>query len=91
MSGRNSDAHAPAMKELLAVIDALIAPDGCPWDQEQTPKSLCDYLAEETFELIEGIRAGDNREAMEELGDVMFILLFMSNMRLNVSHLLQVV
>lgn len=78
MSGRNTDAPASALKELLGVIDALIAPDGCPWDQEQTPKSLCDYLAEETFELIEGIRAGDSHEAMEELGDVMFILLFMS-------------
>jgi ATP diphosphatase len=80
MSGSNSDAHAPAMKELLAVIDALLAPGGCPWDQEQTPKSMCDYLAEETFELIEGIRAGDNQEAMEELGDVMFILFFISTL-----------
>ena len=78
MSGRNNDAHTPAMKELLTVIETLIAPNGCPWDQEQTPESLCDYLAEETFELIEGIRAGDTEEAMEELGDVMFILLFMS-------------
>ncbi len=78
MSERNSDAHTSAMKELLAVIDTLIAPNGCPWDQEQTPESLCDYLAEETFELIEGIRSGDSTEAMEELGDVMFILLFIS-------------
>jgi len=80
MSGRNTDAPSSALKELLTVINTLIAPDGCPWDQEQTPKSLCDYLAEETFELIEGIRAGDSREAMEELGDVMFILLFMSTL-----------
>lgn len=78
MSGRNSDAHASAMQELIAVIDALIAPDGCPWDREQTPESLCDYLAEETFELIEGIRNGDVSEAKEELGDVLFILLFMA-------------
>lgn len=80
MSGRNNDAPMSAMNELLAVIDALIAPDGCPWDQEQTPESMCDYLAEETFELIEGIRLGDNNEAMEELGDVMFILFFISTL-----------
>lgn len=80
MSGSNSDAHASAMKELLGVIDALLAPDGCPWDREQTPRSMCDYLAEETFELIEGIRAGDPKEAMEELGDVLFILLFLGTM-----------
>lgn len=80
MSGRNSDAHAAAMQELLGVIDALIGPGGCPWDQEQTPLSMCDYLAEETFELIEGIRNGDTQEAMEELGDVLFILLFIGTM-----------
>lgn len=80
MSGRNSDAPATAMKELMDVIDALLAPDGCPWDREQTQRSMCDYLAEEAFELIEGIRADDPREAMEELGDVMFILLFIATL-----------
>jgi len=78
MSGSHTDAHAPALKELLDVIEALLAPNGCPWDQEQTPQSMCDYLVEETFELIEGIRNNDMKEAREELGDVMFILLFMA-------------
>lgn len=80
MSGRNTDAHATAVQELLDVIDALLGPDGCPWDKEQTPQSMCDYLAEETFELIEGIRNGDEKESMEELGDVLFILLFIGTM-----------
>ena len=80
MSGRNTDAHAAAMQKLFSVIDTLIGPDGCPWDKEQTPRSMCDYLAEETFELIEGIRTGDTKEAMEELGDVMFILQFIATM-----------
>lgn len=78
MSGRTANAHAPALQELIDVIDALLAPDGCPWDQEQTPRSMCDYLAEETFELIEAIRSNDDREAMEELGDTLFILLFIA-------------
>jgi len=80
MSGRNNDARTSAMRELIRVIETLIAPDGCPWDQDQTSLSLCDYLAEETFELIEGIRQGDTKEAMEEMGDVMFILLFMATL-----------
>jgi MazG family protein len=80
MSGRNTDAHAPALKELMDVIDALLGPGGCPWDQEQTPESMCDYLAEEAFELIEGIRQGDKEEAREELGDVLFILLFIATL-----------
>ena len=78
MSGKNRDAHAKALRDLNEVIDALTAPDGCPWDQEQTPLSMCDYLAEETFELIEAIRSGDTRETMEELGDTLFILLFIA-------------
>lgn len=80
MSKRNTDAHAVAFKELFKIIDALLAPDGCPWDREQTPESMCDYLAEETFELIEGIRNQDANEAMEELGDVMFILQFIATL-----------
>ena len=76
----NHDAAAAAMQKLLGVIDALLAPEGCPWDREQTPRSMCDYLAEETFELIEGIRSDDSREAMEELGDVMFIILFIATL-----------
>ena len=78
MSDAPTDSHAPALDNLLDVIRRLLAPGGCPWDQEQTPGSMCDYLAEETFELIEAIRTGDTREAMEELGDVLFILLFMA-------------
>lgn len=77
---KNHDAATAAMQELLDVIDALLAPDGCPWDKEQTPRSMCDYLAEEVFELIEGIRADDPREAMEELGDVLFIILFIATL-----------
>ena len=78
MSGINRDGHAAALLNLFDVIDALLAPEGCPWDQEQTAQSMCDYLAEETFELIEGIRSGNVREAMEELGDTLFILLFIA-------------
>jgi ATP diphosphatase len=68
------------MRELLDVIHALLGPGGCPWDQEQTPQSMCDYLAEEAFELIDGIRRGDRSEAKEELGDVFFILLFIATL-----------
>ncbi len=80
MSDKNTGAQATAIQELIDVIHALIAPDGCPWDQQQTPLTMCDYLAEETFELIEGIRSGDSGEAMEELGDVMFILAFIATL-----------
>lgn len=80
MSDRTFDDGAQALAELRDVLNSLLGPDGCPWDKDQTPVSLCDYLAEETFELIEGIRAGDTRETMEEMGDVLFILLFMNTL-----------
>lgn len=70
-------ADAPATP-LLETIQALLGPNGCPWDKEQTPQSLCEYLIEECFELVEAVRAQDTEETEEELGDVFFLLYFMS-------------
>lgn len=63
---------------LLDVIDTLLGPEGCPWDKEQTSHTLCDYIIEEAFELVEAIRDGKPDEAAEELGDLMFLLCFIS-------------
>lgn len=63
-------------ERIIEVIDTLTGPDGCPWDKEQTPQSMCDYLVEECFELVEAIRQNDPAEVAEELGDVLFLLLF---------------
>lgn len=69
-----------AANELQAVIEKLLGPQGCPWDREQTPKSLCDYLVEETFELVSAVRSDNPDEVREELGDVMFLLAFISRL-----------
>ncbi len=61
---------------ILSVLEKLLSPTGCPWDREQTPRSLCDYLVEETFELVDAIRADNLPEVREELGDVFFLLYF---------------
>ena len=65
-----------SLAKMQDVIDALLGPEGCPWDRKQTPLSLCDYIIEEAFELVSAIRAGDHAETAEELGDVLFLLLF---------------
>ena len=65
-----------SLAKIQEVIDTLLGPGGCPWDQKQTPASLCDYIIEEAFELVSAIRAGDDAESAEELGDVLFLLLF---------------
>lgn len=65
---------------VMEVVDSLLAPGGCPWDQEQTPGSLCEYLLEEAYELVDAIRHGSPREAMDEMGDVIFLLVFISRL-----------
>jgi tetrapyrrole methylase family protein / MazG family protein len=57
------------------VIERLNAPDGCPWDNEQTHESLRPYLIEEAYELIEAIDEGDADATAEELGDVLLQIL----------------
>lgn len=70
------------MNELEKLIDTahlLRAPGGCPWDAEQTHRSLIQYLLEETHELIEAIEAGSRDEVIEELGDVLYQVVFHSD------------
>lgn len=54
----------------------LRAPGGCPWDREQTHKTLLKYLKEESEELIQAVKRGDFRNLEEELGDVLLQVLF---------------
>lgn len=77
---KNPQAVGEAMAEIEAVIARLVAPGGCEWDQAQTPDTLCDYLAEETFELIDAIRRKDATGVSEELGDVFFLLLWLARL-----------
>ncbi len=62
--------------ELVAVMDQLRSPGGCPWDAEQTHTSLLPYLVEETYELVEAIENGDPDGMAEELGDVLLQVVF---------------
>ena len=71
---------AAALQSLREVIRSLLGPGGCPWDQKQTPETLCDYVVEEAFELVEAIRAGNAAETREETGDVLFLLLFIAEL-----------
>jgi ATP diphosphatase len=69
-----------ALTRLQNVAETLIGPDGCPWDREQMPFTLCDYLAEETFELIDAIRRNDIAETREEMGDVLFLIVLIAKL-----------
>ena len=69
-----------ALVALRELVDRLTGPDGCPWDREQTPESLAEYIIEESHELAAALRAGDAAGVREELGDVAFLLLFVAGM-----------
>jgi ATP diphosphatase len=61
------------------VVNNLIDPQkGCPWDKEQTPLSMCEYLIEECHELVDAIRSGKPGHACDEMGDLLFVLLLMA-------------
>ena len=65
---------------LLEIVSRLRAPDGCPWDQKQTPQTFKQYLVEETHELLEAINDDNPSHICEELGDLLFQILFLNNL-----------
>jgi XTP/dITP diphosphohydrolase/tetrapyrrole methylase family protein/MazG family protein len=62
----------PGIDLLLATTARLRAPDGCPWDREQTHRTICDCLVEEVAELVQAIDRDDVANLREELGDLLF-------------------
>lgn len=65
-------------KNLLQIAETLLGPQGCPWDKEQTFFTLQPYLLEETHELLEAIDSKDPLKIQEELGDVLYALIFIA-------------
>lgn len=60
-----------SITRLCEIVALLRAPGGCPWDREQTPRSLCSSLLEECYEVIEAIEKHDDENLKEELGDLL--------------------
>ena len=72
------DVPGSRLLDLVAVMDRLRSPGGCPWDAEQTHESLVKYLIEEAHEAAEAIESGDRGHIREELGDVLLQVAFQS-------------
>jgi XTP/dITP diphosphohydrolase len=68
------------LDSLIATAHTLRSPGGCPWDAEQTHESLVQYLLEETYELIDAIETQDAAAIREELGDVLYQVVFHSDL-----------
>jgi tetrapyrrole methylase family protein/MazG family protein len=69
-----------ALKRLYLLVKTLRGEDGCPWDKKQTPESVGIYLIEEAFELVDAIESGNPEQIREELGDVLFHIVFIARM-----------
>lgn len=67
--------------QLVHVMRRLLAPDGCPWDREQTLDTLKPYLLEESYELLEAIETGSVADHCEELGDLLMQIVFQAELR----------
>jgi MazG family protein len=81
MSSKDAARPGASLADLVAIMQRLLAPDGCPWDREQTLESLRPFLVEETFEVLEALESGTPAHHCEELGDLLMQIVFQSALR----------
>jgi len=74
------DAAAQGFLRLLEIVATLRSPQGCPWDREQTPRSIAPYVVEEAHEVLEAVEGGDPAEVCEELGDMLLEVALLTHM-----------
>lgn len=82
----SSSPAAAAIERLLGIMEKLRDPGGCPWDREQTLRSLTPYVLEEAHEVVEAIESGDADHHREELGDLLFQVVFQARIALEAGH-----
>jgi MazG family protein len=68
------------LPRLVELMQRLLAPDGCPWDREQTLASLRRYVVEEACEVVDAIESGDRSELKAELGDLILQVVFQAEL-----------
>ena len=68
-----------SLQELVALVEDLRGEDGCPWDRRQTPRTMRVYLLEEIYELADAIESEHAGAVKEELGDVLFHIIFIAH------------
>lgn len=68
------------LPELVDVMRALLGPEGCPWDKEQTLETLRPYVVEEAHEVVDAIDRGEPKLLREELGDLLFQIVFQAEL-----------
>ena len=74
-------AAGASLPRLVEIMDRLLAPDGCPWDREQTLETLRPFLVEESYEVLDALSRGDVPGHREELGDLLMQIVFQAALR----------
>lgn len=72
--------YKASLSALAETVAVLRSPEGCPWDQEQTPQSMASGFLEEAYEVLEALDADDVNSLREELGDVLYHLVMQAQM-----------
>ncbi len=78
--GRAAEDDGASLKDLLAIMRRLRAPDGCAWDRQQDFASIAAFTIEEAYEVADAIERGDMRDLKDELGDLLLQVVFHSQM-----------
>ena len=78
-----ASAPGTSLTRLVEIMDRLLAPDGCPWDREQTLESLRPFLVEESYEVLDALTRNDVAGHCEELGDLLMQIVFQAALRRN--------
>jgi nucleoside triphosphate diphosphatase len=81
-----SSRAADAFIRLVEIVARLRAPDGCPWDREQTIDTLKPFVLEETYEVLEAIDRHDHAGLQEELGDFVFEAVLVAQLEAEAGH-----
>ncbi|TVR92885.1 MAG: nucleoside triphosphate pyrophosphohydrolase [Spirochaetaceae bacterium] len=80
MHDANAESTAKGFARLYTIIRMLYGPGGCPWDREQTPKSMREHLVEECYEVLNAIDEDNPTAIQEELGDTLLVLTMIAHM-----------
>ena len=78
LPGKQTGQH---ISRLVGLMQRLLAPNGCPWDREQTLGTLLPFLVEETYEVVDAVNENNPTDHCEELGDLLLQIIFQSELR----------
>ncbi len=76
----NKNKLSQALFALTELVEKLRGPDGCPWDAQQTDSTIKMYLLEEAYEVLDAMEGGSTEDVCQELGDLLFQIIFICNL-----------